>query len=177
MFDPRTRCFSAPEASSKAVCPSVLGARIICSTAQPKPCPASSTACALVVCICRAHGAFAGASCNLHANFLRALIFFHHKRLKKQPKNILYHNCCHNVLVRGSVGCLHACLPSSQVWSPSSPHFWNQAPPAAQQLRSPFGYVAHRRHVLAVSIVCGNFLWPLGCAQNKNWIYIATKAK
>ena len=36
---------------------------------------------------------------------------------------------------------LHAWMPSTQVWptfeSPASPHFWNQAPPRAQQLRLP----------------------------------------
>ena len=64
-------------------------------------------------------------------------------------KTAIRNDCYCYIPLRRTLWCfLQAWTPSSQVWSAPGPHFRNQVPPTAQQLRSSFGYVPHKGHVL-----------------------------
>ena len=73
---------------------------------------------------------------------------------------------------------LQACMPSPHVWpkleSPTSPHFLNQAPPRAQQLRLPdFLVVPHLGHP---SVLCTNALVVVGRSGTDALVVVGASA-
>ena len=76
-----------------------------------------------------------------------------------------------NLLIPGTVTCLHASRPSVQVCSFSGPHFSNHVPPEAQQLLWPeFASVPHTGHEVAVAVAVV-VLW-LSCECRRSHVAV-----